>query len=246
MAPFKNSLVRAHIAACLLHTAQLVASVVVIATNAQIRRFYREIRISSVGAQHALDHTDIFRVYPCTLIPVYFGLTALAHLIYTQTKQNETYIYMLKTLRWTEYAATATLMIVCFAILSGVLELGTLVCIAFLNVAVMVCGYDMDHENYGYVTTVFWGPYIKGLVLAVPIWIAVFAAFFNAARVPPMVYGAVISYFVLFNTFAMNMFMEYKHQFISHWQAERNYIVLSLVSKSLVGWLVLGGMLQDE
>jgi hypothetical protein len=51
---------------------------------------------------------------------------------------------------------------------------------------------------------------------------------------------------VAFNTFPINMILQYKR--IGKWKdylyGERTYIVLSLVAKSILAWLVLSGAMQ--
>jgi len=52
--------------------------------------------------------------------------------------------------------------------------------------------------------------------------------------------------FIFFNTFAVNMFLQYKK--VGKWRAyefgERAYIVLSLTSKSILGWVIVLGTLE--
>jgi hypothetical protein len=51
--------------------------------------------------------------------------------------------------------------------------------------------------------------------------------------------------FIFFNTFAINMFLQYKK--VGKWKSypygEKAYIVLSLVSKSVLGWVIVLGTL---
>ncbi|NLD25597.1 heliorhodopsin HeR, partial [Candidatus Dojkabacteria bacterium] len=55
-----------------------------------------------------------------------------------------------------------------------------------------------------------------------------------------------VSIFIFFNSFAINMFLQYKK--IGAWKnylyGERAYIILSLVAKTLLAWQVFGGTLR--
>jgi hypothetical protein len=68
----------------------------------------------------------------------------------------------------------------------------------------------------------------------------------NYASVPWFVWAIVGTYFVAFNTFPINMILQYKK--VGKWKhylyGERTYIVLSLVAKSILAWLVLFGAMQ--
>jgi hypothetical protein len=60
------------------------------------------------------------------------------------------------------------------------------------------------------------------------------------------VWAIVGTYFVAFNTFLINMILQYKQ--IGKWKdylyGERVYIILSLAAKSFPVWLVLFGVMQ--
>lgn len=68
----------------------------------------------------------------------------------------------------------------------------------------------------------------------------------NLDMVPWFVWAIVGTYFVAFNTFPINMILQYLK--VGKWKdylyGERTYIVLSLVAKSILAWLVLFGAMQ--
>ena len=70
----------------------------------------------------------------------------------------------------------------------------------------------------------------------------------NFSRIPGFVYGILIGYAVFFNTFPVNMVLQYRR--VGRWSeyrfGELGYIVLSLLSKSLLAWLVFGGTFQPN
>jgi hypothetical protein len=63
--------------------------------------------------------------------------------------------------------------------------------------------------------------------------------------VPGFVYGIVVSLFVLFMSFAVNQWLQYRG--IGPWRdygfGEKGYLVLSLVAKSALAWQIFGGSL---
>ena len=65
---------------------------------------------------------------------------------------------------------------------------------------------------------------------------------------PDFVYGIVISLFLFFNSFAINMWLQYRK--VGRWKdylfGERMYIVLSLVAKSLLAWQIFFGTLRPS
>ena len=80
-------------------------------------------------------------------------------------------------------------------------------------------------------------------------WIAILLYMFgngNFDMVPWFVWAIVGTYFVAFNTFPINMILQYKQ--IGKWKdylyGERVYIILSLAAKSFLAWLVLFGAMQ--
>ena len=100
-----------------------------------------------------------------------------------------------------------------------------------------------DKEN------VKWSPFIQGTIVGIGPWIAILLYMFgtgNFDQVPWFVWAIVGTYFVAFNTFPINMVLQYKK--VGKWKdylfRERIYIILSLVAKSFLAWLVLFAAMQ--
>ena len=109
-------------------------------------------------------------------------------------------------------------------------------------------GLVMEQLNSGK-EKVDWGPFVWGSIAGIAPWIAIFIYMFgtgNFSSVPWFVWAIVVTYFVAFNTFPINMILQYKK--IGKWKdyiyGERVYIILSLVAKSILAWLVLFGAMQ--
>jgi hypothetical protein len=64
-------------------------------------------------------------------------------------------------------------------------------------------------------------------------------------KAPAFVYGIVLSIFILFNTFAIVQYLQYKK--VGKWsdyiRGEKTYITLSLVAKSALAWQIFSGTL---
>jgi hypothetical protein len=67
-------------------------------------------------------------------------------------------------------------------------------------------------------------------------------------QTPWFVWAIVVSYFIFFNTFPINMILQYlkKGKWTNYMYGERGYIVLSLVAKTVLAWLVFAGAMQPS
>ena len=152
--------------------------------------------------------------------------------------------------RWFEYALSSSVMIVLIATLFGIYDIASLILIFIVNASMNLFGLTMEQLNSGSEKTrVNWGPFIWGCIAGIAPWIAIIIYMFgtgNFGMVPWFVWAIVGTYFVAFNTFPINMILQYKR--IGKWKdylyGEKNYIVLSLVAKSILAWLVLFGAMQ--
>ena len=84
-------------------------------------------------------------------------------------------------------------------------------------------------------------------------WIAIAIQLFpinldSGGQAPTFVYVIFFTLFVLFNTFAINMWLQYRRR--GRWanpvHAERVYLWLSLIAKSVLAWQVYGGALAGS
>jgi hypothetical protein len=145
-------------------------------------------------------------------------------------------------------------MIVLISALFGVRDVAVFALIALSNAAMNLFGLDMELLNAGASKTgrkVNWLPFIFGSIIGLAPWVAI--AFYigvnpNLDAVPGFVWAILVTYFVAFNTFPVNMWLQYKGvgKFKNYLHGERGYIILSLVAKSLLTWLVLFGSFQPS
>ena len=148
--------------------------------------------------------------------------------------------------RWIEYSLSASLMMVLIAMLSGVSDAAALVAIFGVNASMILFGLLMEHhERPGEADWLaFWFGSLAGIVP----WLAIGIYFVSPgtdATPPGFVVAIFISLFVFFNSFALNMALQYAR--VGRWRdylfGERAYIVLSLTSKSALAWQVFAGTL---
>ena len=149
--------------------------------------------------------------------------------------------------RWIEYSVTSSLMIVLIALICGITDIAAILAIFGVNASMILFGLLMEkYENPGKPKWLaFWFGSFAGLIP----WIAIFVYLVNpgldGVQPPGFVYAILVTYFVLFNCFAVNMVLQYKK--IGRWRdylfGEKTYIVLSLTAKSLLSWLVFANTL---
>lgn len=148
-------------------------------------------------------------------------------------------------IRWIEYSVSASLMVVIIAMLSGVADVAALLALFGVNASMIMFGLLMERERAGEARwTAFWFGCIAG---AVP-WIAIGIYLWSpgaAGNPPTFVYAIFVSLFVLFNSFALNMWFQYRRA--GPWRdylfGESAYLTLSLVAKSALAWQVFAGTL---
>ena len=189
------------------------------------------------------------------LVASFLFISAVAHaLISIPKKTNEKYNADLEKginqFRWFEYAISSSIMIVLISTLFGIYDTASLVLIFIVNATMNLFGLVMEQMNSGKSKNdIIWGPFIWGSIAGIAPWIAILLYMFgngNFDQVPWFVWAIVGTYFVAFNTFPVNMILQYKK--VGKWEnyiyGERIYIVLSLVAKSILAWLVLFGAMQ--
>jgi hypothetical protein len=218
----------------------------------QIVKYYLDF-VPGVGLVQA--SADIFTLPFGILVAVFLLLSAGFHaLISLPNKTFAIYSEDLKKginkFRWFEYALSSSIMIVLISTLFGIYDIASLVLIFLVNAAMNLFGLDMEWINSGREKgKVNWGPFIFGSVAGLAPWIVIvlyMTGIPDLSAVPWFVWAIVATYFVAFNTFPVNMVLQYKR--VGKWKdylyGERTYIVLSLVAKSILAWLVLFGAMQ--
>ncbi len=154
-------------------------------------------------------------------------------------------------MRWVEYSFSSSLMLVALLMMAGIIELSSVVFVFTLNWLMNMLGLMM--EKYNQLTEkTKWFPFYLGIVAGLVPWIIGFIYFWvgtsNVAdSIPSWAKFGFIMTFVFFNTFAINMFLQYKK--VGKWKdyiyGERAYIWLSLTAKSALAWIIVLGTINQ-
>lgn len=186
------------------------------------------------------------------LIAVFLFLSAAAHFIIA-TVYNKRYNTLLargiNVARWIEYSLSASIMIVAISLLVGIYDLMSLIMMFSLVAIMNLLGLVMEVHNQTTKKT-NWLSYWLGCLAGIIPWVVVAFALWlgadNGSSAPTFVYWIFVSIFLFFNTFAINMVLQYKK--VGPWKnylyGEFIYIILSLVAKSLLAWQVFAGTLR--
>jgi Heliorhodopsin len=194
--------------------------------------------------------TDLFSVSVAWGVAGFLFLSAIAHYTVSAPGVFEWYrrnlSYDRNPARWIEYAFSASLMVVLIAMLTGISDVAALLAIAGVNASMILFGWLM--ENYESPGRPGWLAYWFGVIAGGVPWIAIGIYLLSPATEaspPGFVWAIYISLFVFFNSFAVNMVLQYRQ--VGPWRnylfGEQVYILLSLVAKSALAWQVFAGTL---
>ena len=132
-------------------------------------------------------------------------------------------------------------MIVLISQLTGISDIAALLAISGINASMILFGALQEkYEKPGKPSLLpFWFGSFAGIIPWIAIVIYVWAPGLNVSP-PGFVYGIIISLFLFFNCFAVNMILQYKK--VGPWRdylfGEKTYIILSLTAKALLAWQV--------
>ena len=178
----------------------------------------------------------------------FLALAALDHLL-TATVLRGAYERDLSRginrFRWLEYSISATLMVILIGFYSGITGITSVIAVAGANVAMILFGWIQERMNPPGRDHTTMLPFWFGTVVGLAPWVAIAVNIAGSATVPGFVYGIVVVQGVLFFSFGLNQYLQYRQ--IGRWTSyafgEKAYLVLSLVAKSLLAWQIFGGSL---
>lgn len=150
--------------------------------------------------------------------------------------------------RWIEYFFSSSIMIVLISQITGISDVAALLAIFGINASMILFGALQEkYEKPGKPNLLaFWFGSFAGIIPWIAIVVYVWAPGLSASP-PGFVYGIIISLFVFFNCFAVNMLLQYKK--VGPWRdylfGEKVYIILSLTAKALLAWQVFFPVLMS-
>ena len=185
-------------------------------------------------------------------VAIFLGLSALFHFLVASPQffnryrngltQNRNYF------RWVEYSISSSVMIVLIAQICGITDVAAIIAFFGINASMVLFGWLQ--EKYEMPGNGGWLPFIFGCIAGIVPWIALVFYIFaiggpGNTKAPAFVYGIVISLFILFNTFAIVQFLQYKKvgKWAQYLRGEKTYITLSLVAKSALAWQIFASTL---
>jgi hypothetical protein len=151
--------------------------------------------------------------------------------------------------RWIEYFFSSSIMIVLISQITGISDIAALLAIFGINACMILFGALQEkYEKPGKPSWLpFWFGSFGGIIPWIAIVIYVWAPGLTVSP-PGFVYGIIVSLFVFFNCFAVNMVLQYKK--VGPWRdylyGEKVYIILSLTAKALLAWQVFFPVLMTS
>ncbi|MHB8159670.1 MAG: heliorhodopsin HeR [Thermoleophilia bacterium] len=174
-----------------LHLAQGVLMLILSASfTLPITTLYLKFDKASVKLVQNLQEPYSLRIAP--LVALFLLLSALAHFTLASWGYKwyvEDLQRQINKARWIEYALSSSIMIVLIAMLVGVYDLSSLILIFSINAWVVIALYTLGSNSS------------------------------PDTSVPGFVYGIMVSLFVFFNIFAVNMILQYKK--VGPWRGSR-------------------------
>jgi hypothetical protein len=185
-------------------------------------------------------------------VAIFLGLSAFFHFLVTSPQCFARYSAGIagqrNYFRWVEYSISSSVMIVLISQIVGVSDLAAIISIFGVNASMILFGWLQ--EKYESPGNGGWLPFIFGCITGIVPWVALIFYVFSIGGVsdttaPVFVYGIVVSLFVLFNTFAIVQYLQYKK--VGKWndyiRGEKTYITLSLIAKSALAWQIFASTL---
>ena len=185
-------------------------------------------------------------------VAIFLGLSAFFHFLVASPQYFGRYSTGIAAqrnyFRWVEYSISSSVMIVLISQILGVSDLAAIISIFGVNASMILFGWLQ--EKYESPGNGGWLPFIFGCITGIVPWVALIFYVFSIGGVsdttaPVFVYGIVVSLFVLFNTFAIVQYLQYKKvgKWSNYIRGEKTYITLSLIAKSALAWQIFASTL---
>ena len=185
-----------------------------------------------------------------TLLPIFPYMSSLNHILSYTSESPDADSSLFRTV---EYSFSASVMTWLIANLSGVVDIKTLVTLCLLNVMMQYCGLRVERslsdQNRGEASR-----YLGlGFLLHFTMWFILISSFSSSldavkeaqsgTEIPSVVRYIIWVMFLLFTSFGVVCSLQYGNV-LDRDMAERAYIILSMVSKSVLTWMVYFGVIK--
>lgn len=198
------------------------------------------------------EPVTLFSVRIGYAVALFLALSALFHFIVASKTFFDKYVdglsKRINVFRWVEYSVSSTLMILLIAQITGISDFGALLAIAGVNASMILFGWLQ--EKYETPGSGGWLPFIFGCIAGIVPWLIVMVAVLSPgspsdATPPAFVYGIIISIFLLFNSFALIQYKQYRAQgrWRDYLRGERAYIILSFTAKAALALQIFANTL---
>ena len=185
-------------------------------------------------------------------VAIFLGLSAFFHFLVASPQYFGRYSAGIAAqrnyFRWVEYSISSSVMIVLISQIVGVTDIAAIIAIFGVNASMILFGWLQ--EKYETPGNGGWLPFIFGCITGIVPWVALIFYVFSIGGVsdttaPVFVYGIVVSLFVLFNTFGIVQYLQYKKvgKWSNYIRGEKTYITLSLIAKSALAWQIFASTL---
>ena len=204
------------------------------------------------GTGNFTDGINLFNLNTGYMVAAFMALSAFFHFFVSSPQVFPKYVDGLtrhiNVYRWVEYSLSSSIMIIVILQLNGVADYIALSGMFGVNASMILFGWLQ--EKYAKPGSGDMLPFYFGCIAGIVPWIMIAINTLSPKGpvetvVPGFVYGIVISLFILFNSFALVQWKQYKAKgkWANYLYGERAYIVLSLVAKSALAWQIFSGAL---
>jgi len=260
---YEKNLWKWNLACCILHSLQALI-ILILGISSDSSKFKLPMTTIFLNWENNLPKQELIVrgfIKFAAVCSSFSWLSAAAHLLVLVF--FKTYINDLRNginrFRWFEYSLSSSIMIALIAMLFGMYDIISLILIMSVNACMNLFGYMMELHNR-FTKKTDWTSFNFGCFAGLIPWVCIFSYLIgsgNLSNVPGFVWGILVSYFIMFNSFPVNMvlqYLKYNRWSDEQWEfkmggyyfGEKVYQVLSLVAKSLLIWLVYGGTNQPN
>lgn len=151
-------------------------------------------------------------------------------------------------LRFIEYSFSASIMLIAIALLNGVTDINLITSIAVLTSSCQLCGLAVEYVENKYIKQLL---HLNGWLQFCWAYGIIGHAFFKSIEAandssgtgpPSFVYVIVIVLFLLYASFGFVQLYELCKD-INPYTKEKAYVLLSLIAKTLLGWMIFSNVL---